>query len=149
MQHDTKVGEKIRAATKGQLKNVFDTVNVESSATICADAIGPNGGVYCNLLGLDCPRQDVESTFFLGYGISGESYIFEGDNYEARPQDFAFASEFLELAERLWAEGKFQTHPQRVGPGGLLGAVSGMQQMREAKVSGEKLVYRIEETAWP
>ncbi|KAK4946148.1 hypothetical protein LTR10_014659 [Elasticomyces elasticus] len=147
--HDTKVGDKIHADTASKLKNVFDTVNVESSAVICADAIGPNGGMYCNLLGLDCPRQDVKSSFFLGYGISAESYIFEGDEYEARPQDFAFASGFLELAERLWAEGKFKAHPQRVGPGGLLGAIAGMQQMREGKVSGEKLVYLVEETQWP
>lgn len=143
------MGEKIRAATDGKLKNVFDTVNVESSAAICADAIGPTGGVYCDLLGLDCPRADVQSIFFLGYGISGESYIFEGEEYEARPQDFEFAYGFLELAERLWAAGKFRPHPQRIGPRGLLGAVAGMQEMREGKVSGEKLVYLVEETPWP
>ncbi|KAI1612188.1 putative zinc-binding oxidoreductase ToxD [Exophiala viscosa] len=147
--HDTKVGETIRAATEGKLKNVFDTVTVESSAAICADAIGPNGGVYCNLLGLNCPRQDVQSTFFLGYGISGESYIFEGDKYEARPEDLAFASQFLALAAKLWAEGHLKPHPKRTGPGGLLGAISGMQEMREGKVSGQKLVYRVEETRWP
>ena len=148
-QHDMKVGDKIRAATAGKLKNVFDTVNVESSAAICANAIAPIGGVYCNLLGLDCPRQDVKSTFFLGYGISGESYIFEGDKYEARPEDFVFASGFLELAEKLWTEGKFKPHPQRIGTGGLLGAVCGMQEMREGRISGEKLVYLVEETRWP
>jgi hypothetical protein len=30
-----------------------------------------------------------------------------------------------------------------------LGAVAGMQEMREGKVSGQKLVYRIAETEWP
>ncbi len=143
------MGEQIRITTSGKLRAVFDTVSVESSAAICAAAIGPDGGVYCNLLGVDCPRSDVESTFFLGYSMSGESYIFEGESYEARPGDFAFAREWYSIAEKLWMEGKWQTHPQRVGSGGLLGAIDGMQELREGKVSGEKLVYRVEDTKWP
>ncbi|KAH8705822.1 putative zinc-binding oxidoreductase ToxD [Talaromyces proteolyticus] len=147
--HVPKVGEKIRAATDDKLKIVFDTVNVESSAAICADAIGPDGGRYCNLLGLDCPRSDVQSTFFLGYSVSGESYIFEGEKYDARPQDFDFASKFMRIAEKLWDEGRWKPHPQRVGSCGLLGALAGMDEMRKGRYSGEKLVYRVEETTWP
>lgn len=127
----------------------MDTVSIESTASICADAIGPHGGSYCNLLGIDCPRADVKSSFFLGYGVSGESYIFEGEHYEARPEDFEFGVKFIPIAEKLWAEGKLKPHPQRVGSGGLTGAISGMQSLREGKYSGEKLVYRIDETDWP
>ncbi|KIW20596.1 hypothetical protein PV08_01171 [Exophiala spinifera] len=147
--HMNNVGEQIRQATRGQLRAVFDTVNVESSAAICAAAIGPDGGSYCNLLGLDCPRTDVTSTFFLGYSVSGESYIFEGEKYDARPEDFEFASKFVPTANRLWAEGKWTPHPQRLGAGGLLGAISGMQDMKAGRYSGEKLIYRVDETSWP
>jgi hypothetical protein len=131
------------------LRTVFDTVALETTASICAAAIGRDGGVYCNLLGVDCPRKDVESIFFLGYSLSGESYIFEGETYEAQPELFVYGTKFYAIAEKLWAEGKWKAHPSRIESGGLLGAVAGMQEMREGKVSGQKLVYRIAETEWP
>lgn len=76
-------------------------------------------------------------------------YIFEGDTYEAQPEDFNFGVKFGAIAEKLWSEGKWKAHPRRVGDGGLLGAVAGMHELREGRVSGEKLVYRIGETEWP
>lgn len=128
---------------------MFDTVAVETSAAICAAAIGPAGGHYVNLLGIDCPRSDVTSEFFLSYGVSGESYIFENETYPAEPSYYDFAVEFAELSGRLWEEGKWKTHPYRVGTGELLGALDGMQQMREGRgPSGEKWVYRTEDTVW-
>lgn len=135
--------------TNGKLKLVFDTVSLESTAKICAEAIGDEGGMYCNLLGVDSPRKDVRSEFFLGYGLSGEEYIFEGDHYEAHPEEFVFGAEFYNIADRLWHEGQWKPHPQRLEKGGLSAISDGLQQMREGKVSGEKLVYRIDETDWP
>ena len=135
------VGERIREETDDKLATVFDTVTVPSSVTICASAIGSGGGTYCNLLDVDCPREDVKSVFFLGYSLSGEEYIFEGETYPAQPQDFAFATKWYELAEKVWAHGRWKPHPQRVGVGGLRGVLDGLQEMREGKVSGEKLVY--------
>lgn len=143
------VGEQIHEATGGKLTEIFDTVAVEMSAQICADAFGEDGGIYCNLLGIDCPRKDVTSIFFLGYSLSGESYIFEGDHYKAQPEDFEFGARFYRVAEKLWHEGKIRAHPERVGPGGLIGVLDGLQEMREGRYSGEKLVYRIDETSWP
>ncbi|KAK4543082.1 hypothetical protein LTR36_005859 [Oleoguttula mirabilis] len=144
------VGQRIRQVTDGKLKTVFDTVATESTAAICADAIGLGGGTSCTLLPVSSPREDVKCIFFLGYDLKGESYIFEGDAYPAKPEVFAFAKRFTSLGEKLWAEGKWQPHPQRVGGGGLLGAVEGMQCMREGRgPSGEKWVYRVDETVWP
>ena len=81
--------------------------------------------------------------------MSGEEYIFEGNVYPARPDDFAFAKEFIGIAEKLWADGRWKAHPQRIEAGGLQGAVRGMQIMKDGQVSGEKLVYRVDETEWP
>lgn len=78
-QHDPDVGSKIRTATNNTLSSIFDTVSVEQSRDICDEAMGTAGGIYCNLLGIDSKREDVRSEFFLGYQISGEDYIFEGD----------------------------------------------------------------------
>lgn len=138
----------IRADTNGSLTSVFDTVSIDTSATISADALGPNGGVYCNLLDVDFAQPNVKSIFFLAYAISGESYIFEGEKHHEQPDLLTFGIKFVEIAEKLLADGKIRPHPQRVGTGGLLGAIAGMQEMREGKVSGEKLVYRVDETEW-
>lgn len=57
--------------------------------------------------------------------------------------------EFLSIAEKLWEEGKWKPHPTRVGSGGLIGVLGGMKEMKEGKVSGEKLVYLVDETKLP
>lgn len=39
-----------------------------------------------------------------------------------------------------------RTHPEQVGENGLQGALQGMEDMKNEKISGRKLVYRVEET---
>lgn len=148
LQKSPDVGKAIREATSSSITKIFDTVNVESSVPICAEAFGPSGGTYCNLLGLDCPRDDVESIFFLGYDMSGESYKFEGNTFPARPEALEFARKWNSAVEKLWSNGKWKPHPQRLGPRGLMGALDGMQEMREGLISAEKLVYRVDDTIW-
>lgn len=80
---------------------------------------------------------------------AGELYKFEGDTYDAKPEALAFGRKWYKVAERLWAEGKWAIHPQRVGAGSLVGLLDGLQEMREGMVSGQKLVYYVDETAWP
>lgn len=123
---------------------------MESSAKIGAQAVGPNGGLYVNLLPEESPRTDVKSVFYLGYETSGEFYIFEGDEYEAKPETYEFTRKFYkDVVQRVWDEGKIKAHPQRVESGGLVGVLSGMRAMKQKKVSGEKLVYLVDETEWP
>ncbi|KAH8696390.1 putative zinc-binding oxidoreductase ToxD [Talaromyces proteolyticus] len=144
------VGEDIRKATDDKLIKVLDTVSKESSAKISAEALSSKGGTYVNLLGeYDAPRSDVESIFFLVYGITGEKYIFEGKHWEAQPTYFEFAKKFFPVVEKLWGEGKWTEHPREVRPGGLFGVLDGMKDMKEGKISGYKLLYRVEETQWP
>ncbi|KAI8944970.1 putative zinc-binding oxidoreductase ToxD [Xylaria longipes] len=150
------VGQQIFKASNGSITRAFDTVNTTSTAKICAAAFSPQSGthhkgdlIYCNLLGMDCPRDDVESIFFLGYSLSGESYIFEAEKFPARPEDLQFARKWFPMVEKLLAEGKLKTHPEKVGEGGLLGCLEGMEEMRQGRVSGVKLVYRVDETSWP
>lgn len=87
--------------------------------------------------------------FFLGYDMSGESYKFEGEHYKAEPEAFEFGREWTKVAEKLWAEGKWKPHPQRTGPNGLMGVLDGLNVMRQGLVSGQKLVYRVDDTPWP
>ena len=144
--NDANSPAEIRKVTNNNLKLVFDTVATESSAKFCGDALSEDGGDYSSLLAVKVPRKDVKSRYTLAYTVIGEAFDFGATPIPAKPEDKAFAEKFLPVAERLLAEGKVRPHPQTVGAGGLRGVLDGMQQMREGKVSGEKLVYRVGET---
>ena len=68
-----------------------------------------------------------------------------GSYVEAMPERYRIASEFWALAGRLFADGKLVAHTPKVdfGGAGLEGVLSGMQTMKEGKVSGFELVYRL------
>lgn len=44
------------------------------------------------------------------------------------------------------ASSQIAVHPPRVGRGGLQGVLDGLEQLKEGKISGVKLVYRVDET---
>lgn len=142
------IGAQINRQTNNSLSRVLDCVINPTTAAICAEAFGAEGGIYCTLLPMECPRENVKSIFFLSYSLSGEEYIFEGEFFEARPEMFAFGQKFIPLIEGLWQQGALQLHPQRVENGGLIGALDGMEQMKAGNVSGVKLVYRVADTQW-
>lgn len=70
-----------------------------------------------------------------------------GQHFPAEPENYIVASTFTDVAAKLYAEGKLLPHPPKVGAGGLEGVLEGMQFMKEGKVSGVKLVYRIDESS--
>lgn len=53
---------------------------------------------------------------------------------------------FIPIAEGLLKEGKIRGHSPSVRRGGLRGVLEGLKELREGKVSGEKVVYRVEDT---
>jgi len=88
------------------------------------------------------PKTDTFQHVY-GYTAIGESFTKFGQDFAAKPEDYKLASNFMQIAEQLFAEGKLVPHPQSVGEGGLYGVLDGLQRMRDGKVSGEKLVYRL------
>lgn len=144
--HDANSSTKIRSMTNNKLRLAFDTVADKSSAKFCGDALSADGGDYCSLLPVKVPRKNVNSHQTMAYTVFGEPFDFGDSTIPEVPEDKAFAEEFFPVAERLLADGKIRPHPQTVGAGGLRGVLDGMQRMREGKVSGEKLVYRVAET---
>ena len=80
------------------------------------------------------------------YTIFNDAFEKAGKETPAVPEDFEFAKKFFGITEKLLAEGKLKTHPEQVGEKGLEGALKGMQDMKDEKVSGKKLVYRVRET---
>ena len=68
-----------------------------------------------------------------------------GNDVPAFPERYRIASEFWQIAGKLFADGKLVAHKPEVdlGGSGLEGVLSGLQTMRDGKVSGFKLVYRL------
>ena len=53
---------------------------------------------------------------------------------------------FWELSTKLIASKQIAAHPPKVGKDGLKGVLSGLEELKSGKVSGVKLVYRVDET---
>jgi hypothetical protein len=128
---------------------VLDTIAISDSAQICADALSSSTAagplLYINLMGIQNPRSDVASVFPLGYTITGERFVIEEQEWVASPEDFELGNIFATLAERLLNENLIKSHPVQLMEGGLEGVLDGMQYLKDGKVSGVKIVYRIGE----
>lgn len=81
------------------------------------------------------------------YTVFGEEFSF-GKELKFPPilEDFEYTKKFMGLTEKLLAEGKLKAHRAKVGADGLKGVLKGLEDMKAGNVSGEKLVYRVEET---
>ena len=145
---DSQCGQNINKDTNDSLKLVWDTISLESSAKICAEAMSSkaDGCRYGSILPVKFSKKGVETTMTFMYTIFNEKFTKAGRETPAIQEDFEFAKMFFEMTERLLAEGKLKTHPEQVGPSGLDGALKGMEDLKNDKVSGKKLVYRVSET---
>jgi len=145
--NDKDAPSKIREYTKDKLEYAFDTIALPEAAQFCCDSLtsGP-GAKYGNILGQKPPRDDVKWTTTLAYTSLGEYTEIRGKEMPASAEDFDFAKKWADLIEEFLAAGKFEVHPPKVGPDGLKGVMQGLQDMRDGKVSGNKLVYRVSET---
>jgi NADPH:quinone reductase-like Zn-dependent oxidoreductase len=143
--NDPQCGAKIRELTGNKLKYAWDTINLEDSAKICDEALSTDSAScrYGGVLRTKSPREGVKSTNTIMYTMYGEEFQKGPNVTPASKDDYEFAKMWMGLTEKLVAAGKVKPHPKKVGTGGLEGVMDGMQQMKEGKVSGEKLVYNI------
>ena len=145
--HDPECASKIREYTQDSVTRVLDCISEGDSPRTCEEAMSPKGGKIAFLLDATAPtRQDIVSKTLMAYSVTGEAYTKFGRHHPAVPEDFTYAKKFCALSEKLVWERKLLPHPARIEKDGLVGTLDGLQQYREGKVSGEKLVYRIEET---
>ncbi|KAJ5819951.1 hypothetical protein N7474_005542 [Penicillium riverlandense] len=143
---DPKSADEIRKSTNNNLKLVFDCISLEASAKFCDNALSTEGGEYTALLNVNIPRQNVNDRFTLAYTSIGEAFEYGSMQIPAKPDDKVFMESFLPVAEQLLAEGKVKVHPPKVGKDGLKGVLEGLELLKADKVSGEKLVYNVQET---
>jgi hypothetical protein len=109
-----------------------------------------SGGVYSTLLPVPedqvkkiNPKVQWKST--LGYTVVGEYFKFGPKDWPAKPEDFEFGKMFWEMSRELLEEGKVKVHRPSVDKygKGFEGILEGMKQMKNGKVSGEKLVFTL------
>ncbi|KAK8249448.1 chaperonin 10-like protein [Phyllosticta capitalensis] len=137
----------IRAHTENSLYFAFDCISEGSSPQICADALSTETSsqkpAYSALLTVKFPRQDIDHRYTLGYTVVGEEFTKFGHNFPAKKEDYEFGKMFWALSQKLLEEGKFRVHQPDIREGGLEGVLEGLDDLRQGKVSGKKLVYRI------
>lgn len=141
----------IRELTDNKLYYVFDIVSETASAKICTDALSSNSTarkpIYSALLPqlIELPRDDVENTFTFAYTFAGEGYT--GGPFVLPPsaEDFEFSKKFARIVEKLLEQNRVKFHPVELRTGGWQGVLAGVDELRQGKVSGKKLVFKVSE----
>lgn len=143
---DPKTIEDIKSYTKNDLKIVFDTISLTPSAEFCGKVIAP-GGVYSALLPIKVQRDDVVNKMTMAYDIFGDKYSLGEMQFDANPAEREFGQKFWEMSSELLRDKKVKVHPIQVNKGGLNGILEGFELMKADKVSGQKLVYNVADSA--
>ncbi|KAH6658211.1 chaperonin 10-like protein [Truncatella angustata] len=146
------------AEARGQnLRKAWDCISLESSAEICARALASDeeGGTWAGLVPVEKEKllavnKNVKGPLVtLGYDAFGEEYVWGTSSSNTTrpvlPGELEHAREFWELARDLLEEGKVKTIRPTVNRGGegLEGVLNGLEELRQDRVSGEKLVYTL------
>ena len=138
--------------TNNKLFYAWDCYSECPSPKICCDALSdgpaPDGKspYWGTILPAKPTRDDVDVGMTLGYTIIGEEFTVRETVVPAKPQDFEFGKKWWPVAQKLLFEGKVKPHRVEVRPGGLDGILDGLDDLKNGKVSGKKLVYRISDT---
>ncbi|KAL1845306.1 hypothetical protein VTK73DRAFT_703 [Phialemonium thermophilum] len=140
---------KIREFAGGELDLVFDCVSTPEAIKISLSAMAPRGGKYVALMYVDqaavkAINPNVSVTTPFAYTIFGEAFE-KFRRFKAVPEDFEFGVKFWAIAEELLAAGKIEPARQDVNRGGkgLEGVLVGLEELKQNKVSGVKLVYTL------
>lgn len=105
--HDEDAGAQIRHLTGNKLEHAWDTVSVEQSAGICAQALTtlPElNPVYGTILPIKSPRKDISTTSTVMYTVFGKDFEFGPVKIPASKQDYNFGVQFFNLVESLVAQ---------------------------------------------
>lgn len=136
-----------------KLRKAWDCVSLDSSAEICAKALADDeeGGTWAGLsiVGeeklLEWNKNIKGPLVTLGYDAFGEEYDFGLVAREVKPGELEHARKFWDLAQGLLEDGRLKTVKPTVNRGGegLEGVLKGLDELRNGRVSGEKLVYTL------
>ena len=99
------------------------------------------GGAYGTILHSQIPVKNVKNTTSVAYTATGETAVWSRTE-EENMKDFEFMTSFMEMLEPFLQQGRLKPHPQKLA-GGLEDILDGYDLLRQDKVHGRKLVYRV------
>ncbi|KAG0650910.1 ACT-toxin biosynthesis S2 [Hyphodiscus hymeniophilus] len=144
--------QQIKDYSGDSIRYAFDCISEGSSVSITVSSMSPSGGVYSTLLPVSEDEvrginPKVQTKHTLGYTVVGEAFKFGPQDFPAMPENFEFGKMFWELSKDLLESGKVKVHKPTVNKfgSGFKGVIEGMDYMRQGKVSGEKLVFTIDQ----
>ncbi|KAF2165493.1 hypothetical protein M409DRAFT_24346 [Zasmidium cellare ATCC 36951] len=140
--NDPDVGKKIREVTNDKLYHVMDCIG-DGGAKICLDSLSSSGGQIATINSRAIyDRDDIRLKKVIAYSANGEPWRMAGNDFPATKEETDLANLYFRLNEKLMGEGKVKAHPPKTGQG-LEGVLQGLDEMRQGKVSGVKLTYKI------
>lgn len=144
---DPACAAQIRDATADGLMYAFDTISEGEAPRICAQSLSSKPGVRYSALLPSGPqslgREDAAlSASTLGYTASGEAFNVFGAELPAKPEDYEFSKKWMAVCQELANSRKFKVDV-KVREGGLDGVFGGLDDLKEGRVSAEKLVYKV------
>ncbi|KAI5120956.1 hypothetical protein M0805_001661 [Coniferiporia weirii] len=142
---DPETPAKIKKATGGKLKHAVDCISEGDTFDQIDQAIGDEGGDVSTILMGNSMREDVGNRFVLSYILLGKATEIPYQ-LPASPEQHAFGINAAKLLSELLESGKIKFNPIKLMPSGLASVKDGLEYMRSAKVSGEKITYRISDT---
>jgi NADPH:quinone reductase-like Zn-dependent oxidoreductase len=136
----------IRALTKGSLSLCIDCFSEQPGYDFCSKTL-TKGATYACIGMIQSDRPDIDVKFCMGVLCFNAPWKFQEQVIPAPPEMFQGSVRFAKVAEQLLAEGKISPHPKDVRKGGLKAVLDGLQEIKEKKVRGRKLVYLVEPKA--
>lgn len=139
----------ILSLADGPIRHVFDTYPGDASTSVSAAVLSRDGDArYVSLIPgeeqkVKALNPHVDARYILAYSALGDHWVYEKRYYPAVPGDYEYQKTFIVLAETLYANGIIKT--PRVflnrGGSGFEGILLGLDESRQGRVSGGKLVY--------
>lgn len=146
--NDPDCANQIKAYTKDELGFALDCFCSASSMEFCYKAIGRYGGRYTTLEPYPAElekRKRVKPQWLLGPALVGREVAWKHPYYIKPDSELRrFGEDWFKTAQVLVDKGQITPHPIRViDMVGFEGVLEGIEELRQGKVSGEKLVCRI------
>jgi len=90
-----------------------------------------------------CVPKNIRLTWIMAYTICGKDFDLGGVRIEPRPTDYEAAVDYFKILPSLLEEGKLRPIPFKVMQGGLGAIPKGLEELKQGRVRGMKLVYRV------
>lgn len=139
----------IRKHTKNKIKYALDCISTTSSMQFCYQAMGRAGGKYTALEpyseAVARTRRVVKPDWIMGPQMLGKEIRWPEPHWRPASTEMGeFGVYWTAVLRKLLDNGLIRPHPIVVKQGGLPEVLRGIEDIREKRISGKKLVFQME-----